>query len=489
MKNEYPWIYKDINNNVWKYYLNQNNELVYKVMYNEGKWTREKIVCKEINTFTVYVDVYNKVHIVYSNLKGEIVYCTINDNKWMGKVLYKADNSNIVISDLKIEIMEENMHIFFLLCENNGRDHGILMHCIWDGKNTKFNRIYDIILPSVSDEYYYIKIGITGNINLFFLTDAGDEIALNYLIYENDFWTDPVRLYGLKGEKISVRIIIANTGIHILNGIEENSIYTLEHVCIDFDNKISNYKVFESKSEIIEPIIFYKNNNVYICFIEENKIKCLLYDNENWSEAMEVNIDSAVNLKIYNCIFVFNTSVLISTVYGTEDVDARLYDFDYILKMTFDSEAHFEKNGESNVSHDDVKKIKEKISEVNSVNKIFENKISILQAELQKKQKFIENYEKRINKVFTQKSISDENCSMLADIKNKLEQSLDTIKEKLEEEKDARKALDDQNNILFEENSMLKSQIEDLKEENKKVKQELEIEKNESIFSHILRKK
>ncbi|WP_123054209.1 hypothetical protein [Clostridium sp. JN-1] len=491
MKNEYPWIYTDSSNNTWKYYLNQNRELVYKIMYNEGKWTKEKIICKSVNDFYVYVDVYEKVHIVYSNLKGKLGYCTINAGKWMGKILYSTKSDDIIISDLKVEIIGENMHIFYLLCEDNGRDHGTLIHCIWNGKETKFNDLYDIILPKVSDKYYEIKVGITGSIDLFFVTDAGDEVSLNYLSYENNFWTSPIRLYGLKGENISFKVLMTDAGIHILNKLKENSIYTLEHVWIDFDNKIKNYKVFESQDEIVEPIIFYRGNNIYVCFIQENKIRCSVYDNNKWCKPVDIHISSELNLQVYNYISKDSTDGLYQSVqiYGTGEPDSYFYNFDYLIKRIFDLMPELKNKNTPHVSKENIKKIKERISKMSSTNKVFEKKINLLQVQLQKKQGFIEEYEKKLNRAFEQKSKADENCNILTEVKGKVENQLKGIKKQLEEEQGNNEELQDQNESLIKENSALKIQIEKLNHENEEIKKQLELERNESIFAHFLRKK
>ncbi|NRU00376.1 hypothetical protein DFR89_005625 [Clostridium beijerinckii] len=78
-------IYVDYTDNIWKFFRNDNRELCYKIMYEEGKWTKENLINNEVLGFAVYVEGDERIHIVYSNIKGELKYCTMKDKHWVGK--------------------------------------------------------------------------------------------------------------------------------------------------------------------------------------------------------------------------------------------------------------------------------------------------------------------------------------------------------------------------------------------------------------------
>lgn len=48
-----PWIYVDYRNNIWDFFKNGNKELCYKIMYGEGKWSKESLIDKEIRGFAI----------------------------------------------------------------------------------------------------------------------------------------------------------------------------------------------------------------------------------------------------------------------------------------------------------------------------------------------------------------------------------------------------------------------------------------------------
>ena len=156
MNGRYPWLYIDYRENKWEFYVDNMN-LYYKVMYMEGNWTKEKLIDTNVTEFSLFVDNNEMIHLVYGNKKGELKYCTIKENKWVGRTLYKIEDNLYDIENIKIHIIESNMNIFFTLKNNNGSDHGILTHCIWNGNNINTTKISDIILENSLREYFIVK--------------------------------------------------------------------------------------------------------------------------------------------------------------------------------------------------------------------------------------------------------------------------------------------------------------------------------------------
>ena len=188
MRGLYPWLYVDYKDNLWRFSVNDNKELNYRIMYTEGKWTKETLIDSRVTGFGLFIDDSEGIHLVYSNTKGELRYCTMKDKKWVGKVLDKIEDNNYIIENIKIKIIGTNMHIFYSLASEDGSDHGILMHCIWDGNKSNNNKLQDIILKPNLKEYYLINLSNNNEIYLFYLSDEGDELSLNYSIYQNRQW-------------------------------------------------------------------------------------------------------------------------------------------------------------------------------------------------------------------------------------------------------------------------------------------------------------
>lgn len=93
MDNIYSWIYVNNKDKIWKFSLNDNRELEYSIMDSHGRWTEVAIISNDVVDFTVYVEKDN-IHIIYSNIKNELIYCTMENNKWVGKLLNRKEEKN-----------------------------------------------------------------------------------------------------------------------------------------------------------------------------------------------------------------------------------------------------------------------------------------------------------------------------------------------------------------------------------------------------------
>src|SRR5471030_1073951 len=327
MSSIYPYIYVDYTNNIWKFFKNDNKELRYKIMYGEGKWTKESLIDKEVLGFAVYVEEDETIHIVYSNIKGELKYCTLKDKQWVGKMLYQIENDEFEIQNLKVEIIADEMHIFYLLIGNDGSDHGVLMHCVWNGKETRDTALQDIILISNLKEHYSINVNKKNNIDIFFITDEGAEISLNYCSFQDHMWSPIKRLYGIQGEDIGFDVLRDEQEIHILNKSKADSIYFLDHVYIDMSGNIQEFRINESNKELVEPILFIESNKLYSCWLEQGEIFYSIFDDEKWSSVFYFDRGNELTVRRYNC-FIFcdgESSIKAMGVYGTNELDLCLF--------------------------------------------------------------------------------------------------------------------------------------------------------------------
>jgi len=357
-------------------------------MYSEGKWTKETIIDAEVLGFDVYISGDETIHVVYSNTKGELKYCTMKDKRWLGKVLYQVESNEFQIQNLKVEIVEEEMHIFYLLVGNDGSDHGVLMHCIWNGKETKTTTIQDIILVPNLKEYYSIHVNKKRNIYAFFITDEGDEVSLNYCDFENNRWSSVRRLYGIQGEDIGFEVLMVQQEIHILNKSREDSIYFLDHVSIDIIGSLKEFRVHESRKELNEPILFTESNKLYSCWLEQGKIFYSAFDGQKWVGQVYFDRGNELTVERYNCFIYIDkdSDTKVRKIYGTRGLDLYLFDpseFIVNIKDSLESKGSKAKKivsqeGESSES------LKFELSRVNLEKKNLEKKITALNMQLQK---------------------------------------------------------------------------------------------------------
>jgi uncharacterized protein YbgA (DUF1722 family) len=548
MSGLYPYIYIDYANSIWKFTRKKNDELCYNIMYGEGKWTKESLIDTDVRDFAVHIDMDEAIHIVYSNTRGELKYCTMKNKQWLGKILYKVEIDDFEIQDLKIEIIGDEMHIFFMIIANDGSDHGILMHCRWNGKEPKIENIQDIILVPDSEEYYFTETRNKSSIDLFFITDEGDEVSLMYSSFYKNRWNLSKRLYGIKGDKISFSVLSNEQEFHILNKSREDTTYLLDYVCLDMSGNTQEFRVYENNIEPMDPLLFSENSNLFACWLDKSRINYSVFDGEDWSipNFYEGIVDTS--LQKYNFIFHNNKNeVEIKGIYGTNEPDLNLIFQDKIsIVSKVNVEYEVKKINENVIKEDnELQIVTLELARVKSEKKTLEKKIASYNMQLQKKQRFVEDYEEKIAKILEQKRKIEENCNVYLEVQKKIQSELEKTKQQLLDESartveihnkfnekqeeieqfriQITKVTDENKNfkmridMLLEENEVLKDnlknteenkkllqkqienmrvdnkllneQFEDLKVENKRLYEELQFEKNQSIMNRLLRRR
>ncbi|MGB4438997.1 MAG: hypothetical protein WBJ13_07190 [Sedimentibacter sp.] len=497
----YSLIYVDDTNSIWKFSQNDNKELNYKIMYEEGKWTKEILIEKNVLGFSFYAEEDGKIHMIYSNTKGEIKYCTFKDKQWMGKTIYKMESKEYEIHNLKVDIMDNEMHIFYLLIENNGRDHGMLMHCIWNGKETKITKLQDIILISNITENYIVKVDKKNNIDVLFISDEGDEVSLNYCCYQNRRWTTAERLYGIQGDDIAFDMLKKQQDMHILNKYEEGSIYYLNHVHINMSGNIQEYKVRESIIKLTEPLLFKVNNKLYSCWLEENKIFYSDFDGKDWSSPTCFNKGNEHKVERYHFYTASDKETAIEErdVYGTTELDLDLlFPSQFVIeeRRILKSEENLVEEVQGDVNQvyalqkeQALQNFKLGLSKVKSENKDLENTIASLNMQLKTKQNILDEYEERITRISEQKQKADENCNIFMELQQKMQKELEYLNQQLLEERNLKINSENKLKEYEEENTNIRQQLEIITEANTKLNKELELEKNQSVMERFLKRK
>ncbi|OOM16495.1 hypothetical protein [Clostridium saccharobutylicum] len=476
-----PWIYVDYRNNIWNFFKNSNKELCYKIMYGEGKWSKESLIDKEVLGFAIYIEEDETIHIVYSNIKGELKYCTMKNKRWVGMTLYKMDVDEFEIQSLKIQIIRDEMHIFYLLIGKDGSDHGVLMHCIWNGRETKVNTLSDIILVPNINEHYMLNINENNDIDTFFITDEGDEISLNYCSFQNRIWSSVKRLYGIQGEEIDFEVLVDKEEINILNKSREDAIYFLDHVRIDKGGIIQEFRVYESSKELSEPLVFVKDRKLYSCWLEQGEILYSVFDNEKWREAYHFDRGNELTVSRYNCFICSDggSSIKAMKAYATDEPDLYLFvpsQFVINRKESLKDE-RIKVTEDLSGEGEEVQRLKLKLSRIKLEKKDLENKIDSLNMQLKKRLKSIHEYEDEFVRLVEQKRKADENYKVFLELQQNIQKKLENTNKQLLEERNVKSSIENELKEYKEKNILIKQQVEMLSTENEKLNKQIELEK------------
>lgn len=322
MEEKSRWIYIDQVKNIWEFFRNDDGDLMYKIMYEKGEWKKESLIDSGVLEYTVYTDEDNRIHVLYGNIKGELRYCTIKNGKWFGKLLCHFQGK--IIKGMKAELIEETMHIFYLLISNEKGNQGAIMHCRWNGDKADANELQSIRLNPNIDEYFKIQKDAGNNIKLFFITDDDDETAFKRRILTGDNWSPAKRLYGIQGSGISFEILDFGEMTYVLNKYKELS-YSLDLISIKSNGAIRLVKIRESNEEPNKCMLFQETGKLYASWVENGEIFYTYQNKGKWEEALRFDRHEKTVLNKYDCFIADSNPVRIAGAYGTEENGFTLY--------------------------------------------------------------------------------------------------------------------------------------------------------------------
>ena len=474
-------LFYDNENHKWRFYVNDNMELMYSIMYDEDKWTKEIKVDNEVLDFIVSFDRDNKVYIIYSVKGGLLKYCIWDQNKWFGKTIYSFDNADYEMTELNVINIGDLMHIFFIGKNNKKKIQCTLMHFSLTKDENLVNEIDTIPFLQEAFVHYQVHELKNGNLSLIYVKRDEKEVAINFTQYSSNKWSNPRRLYGITGNNINFCTLLRSDRINVMNVSKEGAVHLLEHVLIEPDGIMKSSKINESYDEPSNFILVEISGVLFALWNEGKNVLASSYKNK-WSEPFryysELN-DNEISIYKYlslsnkynniNCKYILGTSgpevnLLLPKIKKIDDRDGALGSKKEKPINGIDSDA--QKNKFSK---------REEFLLLQKNNRVLEKKLIDLQIKYQQKLRVPEE--------------SDHNFVKLTNLKRKAEEKLNIITEihqvsikdlqKLKSEKISR-------DVVINE---LENQLQRLCIENEELSQDLKYEKNIGIVDRILKKK
>lgn len=462
MENANTWILYDKENNLWKFVLKENGDLIYNTMYSEDRWTNESKIDTGVLEFNITIDKEQNIHIIYSK-KGKLKYCIWNKDQWLGKVLYGFETSENEIRELTLIMVKNRINAFFILKNINSPSRGSLMHYIWREDNAIINSIHNIILIPNVDNHYHVEIVKGNDISIFFINNKELEIEVKNFVYKKPNWTSPKKLYDIKGSKINFSTIFSKNKIHILNLSKEKDMYSLETVYIDFNGEMKYDKLFEGKTEITDPILIEKNNILWAMWREQKDIICSSFEN-GWNAPFRLDTEEEKEILLYNCMFGYDDE----KIRGSKILGTNSYPIKFFLPVDpvkNDCKEDNSKDSDKLLDTNEGKKIiKEDVSNLSDLNNELENIIVNLKMELKQKERVIGELEERLSNIVYKSKKIQEKCNIFKQVH---EESQDGIKERKKQLDDLQEKLEE----AIKKNENLNLEIEKLKKEKEKLQE------------------
>ena len=503
-----PCLFYDNENHIWRFYVNDNRELMYSIMYDEDKWTKENTIDSEVLDFTVNCDKDKRIYIIYSVRMGGLKYCVWNQSKWLGKTIYSFENENYEMTELNVITIGELMHIFFIERNRTKEKLCSLLHLCLKKDGNLVNTIYNIPFLKEVSWHYQIQNLENGNLNLLFIKQEKNEAEINLTEYKNNKWSIPRRLYGVIGNGINFCTLVHLDKINIMNLSKEGSLYFLEHVIIEADGKMKSFKIHEGYNKPKDFFLIEISGVLWAIWIEGRNIISSSYKNQ-WSEASKYYAELDYEISTYKYLSLSDkyNNIKSKYIFGTNPPEIRV-----LLPKSKENGNRYEEVGSSKVeqktkldSDDEETKVdaEDELLVLKKTNKNLEKKLIDLQIKYQQKLKIIEESDDNFLKLVTSKKKIQEKMNIITEIQQSSIKEL----EKMKAEKISRDGvINEINNKLKEltnEFEALRKQkiskdnavkeltikLQELTNENEELKQELNYEKNIGIVDRILKKK
>jgi hypothetical protein len=502
-------LFYDNEDHIWKFYVNDNMELMYSIMYGENKWTKENKVGDEVLDFIVSFDSDNKIYIIYSVKGGLLKYCIWDQNKWFGKTIYSFDNPDYEMTELNVITIGDLMHIFFIGKGNIKKAQCTLMHFSLNNDENLVNTIDTIPFLQEAFLHYQVHQVKNGNLSLIYVKRDEKEVAINFTQYNNYKWSKPRRLYGINGNSINFCTLLRSDKINILNVSKEGTAHLLEHVLIEPDGTMKSNKIHESYNNPSNFLLVDISGVLFAIWTEGKDILASSYKNE-WSEPFKYYSELKNNeISIYKYLSLCNkyNNIKCKHILGTSAPEVNLI----LPKIkTNDNRVdalEISKGKSINALDSDTQKNKinnqAELLVLQKNNRVLEKKLIDLQIKYQQKVRIPGESDDSFIKLTNLKRKAEEKLNIITEIHQASIKELQTLKaDKISRDEIINETRNKLQQLTYEYEGLkkqktskdnavneLKDQLQKLCIANEELSQNLKYEKNIGIVDRILKKK
>ncbi|MCR1897938.1 hypothetical protein NSA47_02915 [Irregularibacter muris] len=307
---EYTYIQDSLNQS-FIFYVDKQHNLIFNELKTDNNYTNTKIVKSNVADFAANIDKNNKLHLLYLLNSGELIYAVYLNKTWEENVVRKLDPRSNRYKYLNLFIHESHISIFYAFTNIINTNLWSIEHITKDSTYWSKKTILSVFSGKNFTPFYLDKDKF-GNI---FLIYRAKEYTTNHIYYTfynifNKEWVKaPAKISSSEIDNISPYLFIdSRDNIHVLWYSLDDNDYLLTYKQLS-PMRQSKYHWTEINLPKITnssypPIMFEKNNKLYIVCIGEDKIHCLVSENYglNWNLENEVSLnDRPIHLIKHFC--------------------------------------------------------------------------------------------------------------------------------------------------------------------------------------------
>lgn len=267
---------KDSLNQSFVFFINNNQNLIFNRINTEDGLT---IIDKNVLDFSAAIDENNRLHLLYLQDKGELIYCVYSDKTWQKNLFTKLDTQSNIYKYLTLLVHKNSINIFYAFANLINLNLWTIEHITKNKDNWQKHIVANIFSEKIINPFYMDNDEF-GNIYLVYSGKEYNNYNIYYLFF-NTFtkrWTTtPTKISSSLANNVLPYIFVdSENNVHILWYSSDNKDYFL------------NYKRFSSTGdskfqwqEINLPkilgnnyhaLMFEKYNKLNIIYISEEEI-------------------------------------------------------------------------------------------------------------------------------------------------------------------------------------------------------------------------
>lgn len=485
---KYPYLVRSNQNIYRKFYLDSNRNLCVEE-YNGEIWVKT-LLRNHVIDFSVDIDKYDKIHIIYITPQGEMKY-TFFPLSGNDKTLANLNLKSGSIQNLSLKVIGYDIHIFYMIRSNYKSLRWSIYHSFWHSNNWKSTKITDVISKNTLIPY---SIDINKN-NLYILYSKDSDKSFGIKRFNLDFfiWSDFEENIMLDGAH-NISFIIDNNGYACIsfNSPFDRIVQTVM-IYRDLNKKVSqwsNYLMLSQGSmHALYPSIYCDDTETCILWEEEDKIyyKKSEFSPEKLSDKIQLSEKVSTFLKcIYLSNFRSDKKVKSTFVYFDNTSIPEMISKKTSLKIDFTDAYIQEKiNPDSNIfeqvsiKENYIRELQLLLNEKDKQLSLFSDTNEKLKLELNKYidsyKATLANYEKRIANLEEEKSqlvieLNERITTLNNSLKEK-ELSIEKINElslELGKKQQSIEKINTLLNSLYKENSELRDSLSNLRNSHEK---------------------
>lgn len=231
----------------------------------------------------------DEIYGVYVNSSLNILTATNNSNTFIEKEVLNYDFNKFGISFPYINIVGDNIHIFYYVYNLNSNNTCALFHHVKQNNVWTENKI-DFLNYFVLDNYKVVWIQNSPIVFYFKLVDGFEELFLCKFNISTLTWSNPIQVTNSKKNKLYLNILKDNMNFYHLVFCENtNGSYSIRYLngyLNDSSFQINTDKYIVEPSANMYPSLMKKDSKLYLMWVDFGRLYTSFSDDlgKTWSD-------------------------------------------------------------------------------------------------------------------------------------------------------------------------------------------------------------